>query len=205
MIRKIAALPVASLALLLNLTCMPQSMAQTQQVEDLPRYQQVSANLFRGGQPSDEGMKRLKENGIKTIVSLRCKPTQLAHESRLAKELGITFISIPMGGIHGPNNQKVQKFLGIVKDPAAQPVFVHCEEGVDRTGTMVALYREDVEKWPAAKAYQEMVKRGFHPAYVWLTDSVFDYAHSKGIVASGRPLGVKAIDSMETLVSFIKL
>lgn len=181
--------------------CNTPSLANNETVEDLPRYQEVSADLFRGGQPTDAGLEKLKENGFKTIVSLRCSHAVIAHEEEQAKKLGLTFVSIPMGGIHPPSSTKIQKFLSIVKDPDAKPVFVHCEEGVDRTGTMVAFFRQEVENWSAAQAYREMVKLGFHQSYFWLADAVFDYEEDKGNPYSpDRPFMVKVLDSVRWIV-----
>jgi protein tyrosine/serine phosphatase len=50
-------------------------------------------------------------------------------------------------------------------DPEAQPVFVHCMHGEDRTGIVLAVYRMDVDGWSNAEAEAEMQAFGFND--VW--------------------------------------
>ena len=49
----------------------------------------------------------------------------------------------------------------------AQPVFVHCQRGADRTGLAVAVYRVAVEGWSKEKAIEEMVRGGYDFSPVW--------------------------------------
>jgi len=168
---------------------------------DLPNFDQVNAVLYRGGQPSDKGLEELKAMGIKTVISLRHNKFEVERERRKAKELGLAFDYIPMDGLHKPSKAKINQFLSIVTNPACQPVFVHCEFGQDRTGTMVAIYREEVQNWSAKHAYDEMVSKGFEKRYAWLADSVFDYEEDKfGARTSDRPANAKMLDSVEQAI-----
>ena len=55
-----------------------------------------------------------------------------------------------------PTAAQIEKFLSIVRDPANQPVYVHCVEGRHRTGVMTAIYRMTVDGWNADRAFGEM-------------------------------------------------
>jgi protein tyrosine phosphatase (PTP) superfamily phosphohydrolase (DUF442 family) len=186
-------------SLLMNgaLNCLPGFCSGWKAVGDLPAYLTVSPELYRGGQPSIAGIRQLKEMGIKTVISLRNNPALTKLESKEATKLGLRFVSIPLTGIQKPSNTAIDQFLQIVGDKESQPVFVHCEFGVDRTGTMVAIYRVATEHWKAQDAYREMVHNGFHPMYAWLADAVFDYEERIGKTSVGRPLGVKLFDSFD--------
>ena len=107
----------------------------------LPRLVQIDASLYRGGQPSQEGLARLREMGIKTIVSLRRHSQVMEEERRLAEQLGMRWVNIPMWAWWRPNDQQIQEFLEIATDPTQRPVFVHCQQGWNRAGIMVAIYR----------------------------------------------------------------
>jgi hypothetical protein len=61
------------------------------------------------------------------------------------------------------------------RDPAAQPVFFHCRHGKDRTGTMAALYRIEVDGWTNEEAIEEMLAFGYHTIYQDLIDYVRAY------------------------------
>jgi protein tyrosine/serine phosphatase len=118
---------------------------------------QVSEDLYRGAQPTPEGMEQLHELGVKTIVNLRS-----LHSDR--DEIG----SLPLAYEHitmttwQAEDKDVIRFLQIVTDESHKPVFVHCQRGADRTGTMCAVYRIVVQGWTKEQAIDEMTKGGFN-------------------------------------------
>jgi len=170
--------------------------------EDLPAYHTVAdKTFFRGGQPSLVGLSKLKDQGVKTVICLRTSRQVISDESKEAEKLGMNFVSIPMNGISRPSDEQVDKFLSVVQDSSMQPVFIHCQWGQDRTGTMVGIYRQAVDHWTADKAYREMVDLGFHPRYAWLGDAVFAYQHENK--HPGRPLNVKIYDGFNKITSFL--
>jgi len=40
-------------------------------IRGVPNFHTVNDNIYRGGQPSDEGLRALASAGVKTIVDLR--------------------------------------------------------------------------------------------------------------------------------------
>ena len=144
------------------------------------------------------GLEQLKARGVKTIISLRHNHSQVLWEEREAKSLGMNFKLLSLDGLHKPRSKTVKEFLQVAEDPANQPVFVHCQWGLDRTGTLIAIYRQEIQKWSAQKAYDEMVDLGFETKYVWLADAVFDYEQYKiGTRSNDRPMRVKMLDAVE--------
>lgn len=67
----------------------------------LERFASVGHELFIGGQPTEKALRDLKANGVITVVNLRM-PQEMAQvgfdEAALLKELGITYVHIPLGG-----------------------------------------------------------------------------------------------------------
>lgn len=127
--------------------------------------------IYRGGQPSDEGLQRLAALGVKTIVSFQNAYDQaeetadVAHERDVAARLGMTFINLPLAEDGTPSPEIIQRFLEVVTDPGRQPVFVHCEWGRDRTGAMIAVYRIHEDRYTAEQALSEMESYGYEAAY----------------------------------------
>jgi protein tyrosine/serine phosphatase len=122
----------------------------------------VSDDLYRGAQPSAEGMKELKKMGIKTIINLRS-----FHSDRdEIGETGLAYEHIYMKAWHA-EDKEVVRFLQIVSNPNRTPVFVHCMHGSDRTGTMCALYRIAIQGWSKEDALEEMTKGGYGFHGVW--------------------------------------
>lgn len=102
----------------------------------LPNFFKVSDELYRGAQPTSEGMKELEKMGIKTVINLRSfhSDKDEAKNTELEKE------HLYVKAWH-PEEKEVIEFLKIITDKTKTPVFVHCQHGADRTGLMVAMYR----------------------------------------------------------------
>ncbi|MHC4482599.1 MAG: dual specificity protein phosphatase family protein [Planctomycetota bacterium] len=130
--------------------------AQRLELRGVPNFHKVSDELYRGAQPSAEGMRELKKLGIRTVVNLRS-----FHSDRdEIGDTGLAYEHIYMKPWH-PEDKEVVRFLKIVTDERRTPVFVHCQRGADRTGTMCAIYRVAVQGWRKAEAIEEMTKGGF--------------------------------------------
>lgn len=130
--------------------------AQPMEQPGLPNLHKVSDDLYRGAQPTAEGIERLKALGVKTIINLRSSDT----DKGLSIPPGIAYERIPMTAWR-PNDPDVVRFLQIVTDESRLPAFVHCRRGADRTGMMVAIYRIAVQDWDKEQAIAEMTQGGF--------------------------------------------
>jgi tyrosine-protein phosphatase SIW14 len=129
----------------------------------LPNGGKINDSLFRGAQPRAEGLKKLKNMGVTTIVDLRGEdPDRISWERRQAESLGIRFVSIPVSGWAPPSNDQVALFLALFRSNPKEKVFVHCRFGDDRTGVFVAAYRMAYDGWPAEQAMNEMYFFGFN-------------------------------------------
>ena len=113
-------------------------------------------------------MAELKAMGIKTVVNLR------AFHSDDGKISGtdLTQERVKMEPWDA-NNEDVIRFLKIVADTNNLPVFVHCERGADRTGTMCAMYRIVICGWTKSEAIAEMKNGGFKFSPIWKNLVVF--------------------------------
>jgi protein tyrosine phosphatase (PTP) superfamily phosphohydrolase (DUF442 family) len=128
----------------------------------LPNLHKINDNLYRGAQPSAEGMRNLKKMGVTTVINLRS-----FHSDRdEIGETGLAYEHIYMKAWH-PEDKEVVRFLQIVTDPRRQPVFFHCQHGADRTGTMCAIYRIAIQGWSKEDAIDEMVNGGYNFHGIW--------------------------------------
>lgn len=131
----------------------------------LPNFAQVSEGLYRGAQPTAEGMRNLAELGIKTVVNLRS-----FHSDRdELRGTGLRYAHIECKAWH-PEEEDVVEFLAILRDPENLPVFVHCQHGADRTGMMVAAYRVVEEGWTRERAAEELPRFGFHEVWAGIRE-----------------------------------
>jgi protein tyrosine phosphatase (PTP) superfamily phosphohydrolase (DUF442 family) len=136
--------------------------AQHIELLGLPNFYKVSDELYRGAQPTEEGMKQLEKLGIKTVVNLRA----LHSDRDELKGTDLSYVHIGMTAWCISDNDVI-RFLRIVADPNRTPVFVHCQHGADRTGTMCAIYRIAVQGWSKEEAIKEMTKGGFGFHIFW--------------------------------------
>lgn len=130
---------------------------------------QVTPRLWRGPAPDEHELEGLASRGIRTIIDLRVCPSRF--EADAAKRLGMTYVHLPLG-YFAPSRNHVGKFLQIVNDDAKVPVFVHCRQGADRTGVLVAIYRRVVQHWTFQRAYTEMRTYCFKPWLFALREAV---------------------------------
>lgn len=148
----------------------------------LPNFHKVSAFLYRGGEPKKEGIARLKEINIKTIIDLDedlfniINPSEVKREQQWAEEAGIRFKHIPLHPLKVPKPKQVDKALSVILNPANHPVYLHCDRGTNRTGFIVGAYRVKAEGWSPEQAYKEMVRLGFYRYRLfWWNKSFFQY------------------------------
>jgi len=143
-------------------------------VAGVDNFARVNPNLYRGAQPTIEGFKQLKAMGVKTIIDFR----SYHSTKKQAEAAGLTAVEIPIKADLGstpPDDEAIKSYFSVVLDPAKQPVYVHCAFGKDRTGTMCALYRLEVDGWTADEVLQEMQSFGYHDIYRDLVNFVKAY------------------------------
>ena len=151
------------------------SAQDTSSYAELPKFQQVTDKLYRGGQPREGGLRRLRELGIDTIVNLRGTSKTTKAEEAEARALGFNYFNVPLPNWGRPQDERVRRALLIIAAPQNGRVFVHCRDGVDRTGTIVALHRITHQGWKTSDALAEAELRGMRRIQFWMRDYAEDY------------------------------
>jgi protein tyrosine/serine phosphatase len=142
---------------------------------ELPNFRQVSDRLYRGAQPLGGGVGKLAALGVNTIVNLRQRDESTRAEEREALAHGLRYFSVPMATWGRPKDEQVRRVLEIIHAPENGRVFVHCKDGVDRTGTIVACYRIEHDNWTADEATTEARRRGMRKLQLWMRDYIADF------------------------------
>ncbi len=120
----------------------------------LPNFHRVNETLYRGAQPTAEGIAQLRRLGVRTVINLR-KPEEALAERPLVEQQGMNFVSEPLPFFNPPGLEAMRRIQSVLLDPVRQPVFVHCRRGTERTGEVIAVYRVSVEGWSTARALRE--------------------------------------------------
>lgn len=132
----------------------------------------VAPDIFRGSQPAKNGYATLKKMGIRTVINLRTSMS----EKKQVEAAGMRSIEIPLGTFNNGDREKVDRVVALLADPAIRPVFVHCRQGRDRTGIVVAAYRMKMQGWPIASAEAEMDSFHFNDVWINLRSFLHRYA-----------------------------
>jgi uncharacterized protein (TIGR01244 family) len=94
------------------------------------KFASVGTDLFIGGQPTEKALRDLKARGVTTVINLRM-PEEMAQvgfdEAALVKELGITYVHIPMrGSAENPYGPKQLDAFAAAIAAAQGKVLLHC-------------------------------------------------------------------------------
>jgi tyrosine-protein phosphatase SIW14 len=113
---------------------------------------ELNEELYRSDQPSRRDFRKLEEAGIKTIISLR----NYHQDKKKMKKSKMKLIHVPM-------QAKLISFQNVVDAMKAyrdceKPVLVHCLQGSDRTGCMIAMIRMIFHEWNKEEAIREFME-----------------------------------------------
>ncbi len=118
-----------------------------------------SGILSRSGQPTVKEFNWLRKNGWKSVIDLRFdgEYMETADDTKLPgfNKLGFRYLRLQIRDGQPPTDAQANKFLQFIKNTLNQPAHIHCRGGYGRTGTLVALYRYEVDKWTMTRAIQE--------------------------------------------------
>lgn len=135
----------------------PRPTASSAVLEGVPNFHEVTPRLYRGGQPSNEGLDSLARFGIGIVVDGRKFHKK---ENERVTRLGMQYVSIPWH-CPFPRDKVFARFLAVVRHNPKAKIFVHCRLGDDRVGMMIASYRMAEQGWTAEQAMDEMKRDGF--------------------------------------------
>jgi tyrosine-protein phosphatase SIW14 len=137
----------------------------------LVNFSKVNDSLYRGAQPNATAMRQLQAMGIKSIISLRMTNEVWIEEPALAAAASMSYTNIPLDNLSAPTDAQTASVLAAIES-MPKPVFIHCQFGCDRTGTMIACYRIRHDQWPNLKAMKEALAHGFSPAEVGMQNYI---------------------------------
>jgi len=143
----------------------------------------IEDGFYRGAQPTAEGFKELAKLGVKCVLSVS------GGDEPLVEKGSLRLFHVPMSAF-GLRDDRVLAALKIMADPQNRPLMIHCQQGADRTGAMVALYRVVMQGWTADKAVEEMTRGGYHHSALW--KDLETYVLKADAAALRKKLGLKA-------------
>ncbi|OBZ86857.1 putative tyrosine-protein phosphatase OCA6 [Choanephora cucurbitarum] len=124
------------------------------------RFSIVEENLFRGGYPKPRNKRFLKRLHLKTILSLI--PDRLIPEmQQFCEENNIRLLHLTVDKMKEDNiplsYNKTLMALQLIVDPTNHPIYVHCLDGADVTGLVIACLRK-LQMWSHSSAMNEFAR-----------------------------------------------
>jgi tyrosine-protein phosphatase SIW14 len=123
-------------------------------------FGKVNEHLYRGGEPTEDGMKELAGIHVVMDIDLREPGPATDTERHAAERLGMKYVSVPLPAFSAPSPGDVKRVLSLILPDDNGRVFVHCRRGKDRTGTIIACYRMQHDGWTTAEALGEANRYG---------------------------------------------
>ncbi len=113
--------------------------------------------LLRGGAPDQRVFEDVKAQGVTTVFNLGKAD---AKWRATVEGLGMRAIALTSLGEPCLTDDEVEAFLGIARKSKNWPIFVHCDDGAERTGALCAVFRIAVEGMDANAAIAEAKQMG---------------------------------------------
>jgi protein tyrosine/serine phosphatase len=145
--------------------------------EGIINFGKINDSLYRGAQPDAIGIRNLARLGIKSIINLRLTNDVWKAEAAEASAFGMIYTNVPLYGLSPPTHIQVATLLALIENLPA-PVFVHCQYGCDRTGTIIACYRIRHGGWPNQAALEEARKYGLSKFELGMIDYIRDFGRT---------------------------
>ena len=133
--------------------------AARQEAPPIRNFLRVNREFCTGGQPRNEHLAKLKEEGVKAIINLRQPGEHRAEEEKAeAERLGLRYFNIPVA-FGEPKEEQATEFLRLTDDEANRPAFIHCT-GAIRVGAFWMIRRVLRDGWTVERAEEEAEKIG---------------------------------------------
>jgi protein tyrosine/serine phosphatase len=145
--------------------------------EGILNFGKISERVYRGAQPDNDGLEHLKKLGVKLVINLREPGDSWKDEAAAVLACGIAYTNFPMNGFSRPKDEQVRQVLALLESFPG-PVFVHCQHGCDRTGTIIACYRIQHDRWSGELAMREAERYGISRFEYLLRRYVHEFARN---------------------------
>lgn len=142
------------------------AQAKSIAVPGVENVHQVSKELYRSGQPDKEGFSALEKMGVRSVLNLRD-----AHiDARKAAHTELHLMAYPVAA-RAVTESDVENCLRLLQH-SPKPVLVHCRQGSNRTGIVVAAYRIVYQGWSVEAAEKELRDDAYGYSSFWCSNLV---------------------------------
>lgn len=125
-------------------------------LSDIPNYLEYTEAFSSSGQPSKDQLQDVWVDGFERVVYLAFSDheTSLENEDRIAKELGMEFVNIPVNW-GSPTASDFNLFASVMQSQSKKKTLVHCQANY-RASAFSFLYRVIYDGIPIAVAKKDL-------------------------------------------------
>lgn len=136
-------------------------MNQNQGEEDIlippVNFALVVKGVYRGSYPNFRNFSFLKHMGLKSILFL-CPEDYSPTNKEFLEQNGIKLLNVQMEGNKEPfkmiEPELVHQALAYITDTRNHPIYIHCNKGKHRTGTVIGCVRK-LQMWTLTSIFEE--------------------------------------------------
>ena len=138
--------------------------------------------VLTAGQPREEHLRDLAENGYRAVVDLRAPDEPRGYdEAAAAREAGLEYLNLPVAG--PTEDEMFDRFRQVMRDPGKRPVLVHCGSA-NRVGALLIAYLVLDEGQDPQEALKTAVNVGLRSRE--LADAALAYVNGKRAIDPRR-------------------
>jgi tyrosine-protein phosphatase SIW14 len=132
----------------------------------------VEESVYRGPQPiTDDDWQQIVDLKICNVIDLE---TYVEEPEAFKHRTGLAITRRPLSFLVAPSVCDLVSLANLIKTFRSNGgVYVHCRQGVDRTGMVIAAYRILCDGWSRKDAIKEMWREGFHFWYFFWIFKLF--------------------------------
>jgi uncharacterized protein (TIGR01244 family) len=137
-------------------------------LKDICNYLSLSDSIATAGQPTEEQIAAIADNGYEVVVNLGLAEAEyaLSNEGAVVSAHGMQYIHLPVIW-ERPTKLDLEQFFKVMEANQDKKVLVHCAANM-RVSVFMALYRILRLDWSEEKAF-EWITRIWIPNDIWQT------------------------------------
>lgn len=100
----------------------------------------IAPGVWRGNQPTEARLARLKAEGLASVISLRGSGDKVPHrmEAAACARLGLPLYATALNARKAPSKEALLRLIALLR-AVPRPVLLHCKSGADRAGLASAV------------------------------------------------------------------
>jgi len=124
---------------------------------------EIAPGVWRSNQPDPKRLKRYRDMGIRTVLSLRADnaSSPFLFEEEACRALGLRLETVPLQARKLVAREHLLRLLDLF-ETIETPFVMHCKSGSDRAGLASALYLLHIERKPLDEARKMLSWRYIH-------------------------------------------